>query len=72
MLSMNEKNCSRYSDAISQSLKDISSDLKTAISTDYPEIADDLKKAQVTSEQLCDYLTWAHFNAVPLKGDKER
>ena len=26
----------------------------------------------VSGEELCDYLTWAHFNAVPLQGDKER
>ena len=27
---------------------------------------------KVTGEELCDYLTWAHYNAVPLKGDATR
>jgi len=26
----------------------------------------------VSGAELCDYLTWAHFNAVPLQGDEKR
>ena len=31
-----------------------------------------MKEKNVSGEELCDYLTWAHFNAVPLQGDKKR
>lgn len=31
-----------------------------------------MKEKDVSGEELCDYLTWAHFNAVPLQGDSDR
>ena len=31
-----------------------------------------MSSKEVSGEELCDYLTWAHFNAVPLQGDADR
>mmetsp|Transcript_10635 Transcript_10635/g.14334 ORF Transcript_10635/g.14334 Transcript_10635/m.14334 type:complete len:177 (+) Transcript_10635:661-1191(+) len=31
-----------------------------------------MHEMQVTGVELCDYLTWAHFNAIPLDGDDSR
>ena len=31
-----------------------------------------MQRTQVTSVELCDYLTWAYYNAVPLEGDAVR
>jgi len=31
-----------------------------------------MQDIQVTGVELCDYLTWAHFNAIPLVGDDAR
>lgn len=31
-----------------------------------------MQEMKVTGEELCDYLTWAHFNAIPLMGDDAR
>jgi len=31
-----------------------------------------MKEMQVTGVELCDYLTWAYYNAIPLVGDIDR
>ena len=31
-----------------------------------------MTKKDISGEELCDYLTWAYFNAVPLQGDAQR
>ena len=71
-LSLSEKNCARYKDSISPKLAQIGSSLDSQIATEYPDISSEMAEKDVSGEELCDYLTWAHFNAVPLEGDKDR
>lgn len=63
---MSAKNCQFYSDAISASLDQISSDLDTTIATDFPQIYEKMSDNDVSGIEVCDYLTWARSNAVPL------
>jgi len=53
-------------------LTDISDKLDKEIAKSYVDISKEMKEKEVSGEELCDYLTWAHFNAVPLQGDKAR
>lgn len=69
---MCEKNCHRFADKIEGQLTAISTQLDAAIAETYPDISQEMKDKNVTGEELCDYLTWAHFNAVPLQGDQAR
>ena len=71
-LSLSEKNCARYAAKIEGPLAKIAKELDATIAKEYPDIAAEMKEKDVTGEELCDYLTWAHFNAVPLQGDKKR
>lgn len=72
VLSLSQKNCARYAASIEGPLAGIAASLDAAIAASYPDIAGEMKEKDVTGEELCDYLTWAHFNAVPLQGDQDR
>ena len=37
--------------------------LDKTIAENYADIAKEMKEMDVSGEELCDYLTWAHFNA---------
>ena len=71
-LSLSEKNCARYAAKIEGPLAKNAKELDATIAKEYPDIAAEMKEKDVSGEELCDYLTWAHFNAVPLQGDPER
>ena len=53
-------------------MKAISSNLDSVLESDYADIWKDMQEMQVTGEELCDYLTWSHYNAIPLIGDDAR
>jgi len=53
-------------------LVQISNNLDAEIAKNYADIASEMKEKDVKGEELCDYVTWAHFNAVPLTGDQDR
>lgn len=72
ILSMSEKNCARYSNIVSGKMKEISSVLDLAFSESYPEVWAEMSQKDVSGEEMCDYVSWAYFNAVPLQGDEAR
>ena len=69
---MSEKNCQLYKTQISQTLAGLDQTLETVIATDYSDIWAEMQAKEVSGVELCDYLTWAHYNAVPLVGDDAR
>ena len=65
-------NCAFFKDAMQVPTTKILHRLDTEIAKTYPEIYDTMKEKGVSPVELCDYVTWAYYNAVPLKGDSQR
>ena len=55
-----------------QPVKDALAGLDSALESTYPEIWKQMQDIEVSGIELCDYLTWAHYNAIPLDGDDAR
>ena len=72
MLSMSTKNCAAYKDAIKVDLDNITMGLDYYLKANYNDIFMEMQEKDLVGTEVCDYLTWAHFNAVPLKGDPKR
>lgn len=72
MLSLSERNCKSFASQMEQPRKDVEAALDVAIQTDFADIWKDMQDMQVSGVELCDYLTWAHFNAITLVGDDAR
>ncbi len=53
-------------------MKAITSNLDSVLENDFADIWKDMQEMKVTGEELCDYLTWSHYNAIPLIGDDAR
>ena len=49
-----------------------SAGLDSAIESNYADIWKQMQGIQVSGIELCDYLTWAHYNAIALDGDEAR
>ena len=47
----------------------ISADLNKALESEYNDIYAEMKKKGIAGDELCDYMTWSYYNAVPLQGD---
>ena len=47
----------------------ISADLNKALESEYSDIYSEMKKKGIAGDELCDYMTWSYYNAVPLQGD---
>ena len=47
----------------------ISADLNKALESEYSNIYSEMKKKGIAGDELCDYMTWSYYNAVPLQGD---
>ena len=52
--------------------KMIATNLDNMLKEFYADIWAELSAKNVTGTELCDYVTWSYFNAVPLKGDDAR
>lgn len=72
MLSLNAKNCQRFDALTKDSFAQISTNLATEIAAEFSDIAAEMTDKDVSGKELCDYLTWAQLNAVPLVGDETR
>lgn len=53
-------------------MQEIAVQLDIAVQESYPTIWAEMEAKDVTGTELCDYVTWSYFNAVPLQGDDER
>lgn len=42
--------------------------LETSTEETYPDLFAKMQEMDVNSEELCDYMTWAYMNAIPLSG----
>ena len=47
----------------------ISADLNKALESEYSDIYSEMMKKGIAGDELCDYMTWSYYNAVPLQGD---
>lgn len=72
MLSLNAKNCKRLKALTKDALAQIEDNLAAEIASKYSDIATEMTDKDVSGKELCDYLTWAYMNAVPLVGDETR
>ena len=72
MMAVGEGICSRFEKEMEEPFSDIRFDLEEVIEKEYKSIFDDMRRELVSGTELCDYLTWAHHNAIPLKGGIER
>ena len=71
MLSMNQGNCAKYESGISSMLDDAKTQLDTALDTKYKDIYKEMHTAGITGPELCNYLDWAYYARVTLKGDMD-
>jgi len=69
---VSQKNCKLYDGRISPTLDALSHSLDDTLASDYADIWSEMQAKDVSGVELCDYLTWAHYNAVPLVGDDAR
>ena len=72
MLSLSELNCRIFQEEMVAPKEAITKGLDKAIKEGYPDIWSEMQEKDVQSQELCDYVTWSYFNAVPLKGDSAR
>lgn len=49
----------------------IMADLNKALESEYSDIYSEMKKKGIAGDELCDYMTWSYYNAVPLQGDQK-
>ena len=68
----NERTCKRFPAEMKEPLREIDDDLEDVIEREYESIFYDMREELVSGRELCDYLTWAHHNAIRLKGGIER
>lgn len=69
---MSQKNCKLYDGRISPTLEALSNGLDSILADDFADIWSEMQEKDVSGVELCDYLTWAYYNAVPLVGEQAR
>jgi len=52
--------------------KMIATNLDNMLKEFYGDIWAEMSDKNVTGTELCDYVTWSYYNAVPLQGDQAR
>ena len=52
-------------------IKRIYGDAWGAIKTDFPDVAKMMDEKKVGVDELCEYLDWAYYNSIDLKGDQK-
>ena len=72
MLSMNEHNCARYGAKFTPLESDANSKLEKTMTAKYPDIWNQMRSDNVSGAEMCDYLNWAWYSRVALKGDMDK
>ena len=72
LIGTGEENCKRFEAEMKERIWDVRFELEDLIEKEHPELFADMQQELVSGPELCDYLTWAHHHAIPLKGDLER
>ena len=73
MLAMNSKNCARYGAKLRPLEHDANNKLETEMRTnpDYRAVWNEMLKQQVSGSEMCDYINWAYYARVELKGNMD-
>ena len=70
MLSLSQDNCTVYKEAMVSPLEEIGSTVQDTVCSFIPDACQQFDTDKITSKgpQICDYLTWAYYNVIPLNG----
>ena len=71
LLSVGEKNCPYYKTFAEAEFTGVNYNFSHALAETYFDLSQKMVEMDVSNEELCDYLTWAYMNAIPLKGTDE-